>query len=124
MKKLLLFLVVILFPLSAHAQNIDDLNTLCEPYVPLILKYNWNALIAEEVMFFESSCNPEAINNSTSTGDYSVGLFQLNLYGNLQKNRPSKKWLLDPAHNVQYAYYLYQIYGFYPWSVYRDALKK
>lgn len=35
----------------------------------------------------ESSFNPGAFNNNPSTGDYSVGLWQINYYGNLAQSR-------------------------------------
>lgn len=79
-------------------------------------KYNWNQRIAYEVMMVESSGNHLALNNNPNTGDYSVGCFQVNLYGSLRNTRPSESWLKVPANNVAYAYQLYKANGWSPWG--------
>jgi len=61
----------------------------------------------------ESGGDPEVIN--TVSPDYSVGLFQINLYGNLAKSRPSEEWLKVPENNIAYAYELYQGRGWVHW---------
>lgn len=38
----------------------------------------------------ESGGNPQALNNNPSTGDYSVGLWQINYYGNLLSSRTQR----------------------------------
>jgi len=58
-------------------------------------------------MFKESSGNAGTVNDNPSTGDYSVGCFQINLYGANARNRPSEAWLKDAANNVSYAYKIY-----------------
>ena len=81
-----------------------------------IAKYNWNQSVARAVMLAESGGNPGIVNNNPRTGDYSVGCFQINLYGNLRNTRPSEAWLKNAANNVSYAYKLYQSSGWTPWG--------
>jgi hypothetical protein len=119
------FLALFLLPISVHAQVIPSK---CLQYAPLIEQYDWNYAIAASIMAHESSCDPSAVNASSTTGDDSYGLFQVNLYGNLAKSRPSAEWLSNPANNVAYAYSLYsapfdpasttdtRITGFTPWE--------
>lgn len=64
----------------------------------------------------ESGGNPEALNNNPLTGDYSVGLFQINLYGANAKTRPSEEWLKVPENNISYAYELYKNGGWGHWK--------
>lgn len=79
----------------------------CEHYRQLISQYDWRIETATAVMQAESSCNPQAVNNNPGTGDYSVGLFQINLYGANARTRPSEAELKDPATNIAWAYRLY-----------------
>ena len=79
-------------------------------------KYDWNQTIAYNVMRVESDGNHLALNNNPNTGDYSVGCFQVNLYGSLRNTRPSESWLKVPANNVAYAYKLYKASGWSPWG--------
>lgn len=81
-----------------------------------ITKYDWNHTVAHNVMLVESGGSQTAVNNNPSTGDYSVGCFQVNLYGNLRNTRPSEEWLKIAANNVSYAYQLYRESGWAPWS--------
>lgn len=81
-----------------------------------IQKYDWNKTVAYNVMIAESSGNHLTVNNNPSTGDYSVGCFQVNLYGRLRATRPSEAWLKIPANNVAYAYGLYRANGWSPWG--------
>jgi len=55
----------------------------------------------------ESSMRAEVINDNPKTGDYSVGVFQINLYKDLAKSRPSVEWLQIPENNIQFAKGLY-----------------
>lgn len=71
---------------------------------------------ALEIAKCESGLNPSAINDNPKTGDYSVGLFQINLYGDLAKERPSREWLLIPENNIQFAYELYLKRGWGAWG--------
>lgn len=81
-----------------------------------IAQYDWDKDLAYKIMKCESGGNPNALNNTPSTGDYSVGLFQINLYGDNAKSRPSEDWLKVPENNIAYAYELYKKGGFSHWS--------
>lgn len=81
-----------------------------------IQKYDWNKTVAHNVMIAESSGNHLTVNDNPRTGDYSVGCFQVNLYGRLASTRPSEAWLKIPANNVAYAYQLYAANGWSPWG--------
>lgn len=60
----------------------------------------------------ESGCRADVVNDNPKTEDYSVGLFQINLYGANAKHRPSEEELKDPRTNIEFAYQLYKDYGF------------
>lgn len=79
----------------------------CENYKNLVAQYDWHVPTALSVINAESTCNPSAVNNNPSTGDYSVGLFQINLYGANALTRPSEAELKNPATNIAWAYKLY-----------------
>ena len=81
----------------------------------LLEKYDWNVDEARKIMFCESSYNPEAHNYNHSTRDNSHGLFQINTYGNLSKDRPTREWLIVPENNVAYAYSLWEKNGWRDW---------
>jgi hypothetical protein len=72
-----------------------------------IAKYNWNVSVATAVARAESGLNPGSLNNNPSTGDYSVGCFQINLYGANARTRPSEAALKNAATNVEFAYRIY-----------------
>ena len=57
------------------------------------------------------SNNPSSINDNPSTGDYSVGCWQVNLRGDLANGRPSEDWLKNPVNNTQWAYEHYVAIG-------------
>lgn len=72
-------------------------------------------------MMAESGGRADALNNNASTGDYSVGCFQINILGKLAHGRPSEAELKNPEVNVAYAYHLYEKSGFTPWSAYKSG---
>ncbi len=72
-----------------------------------ITKYDWPHDVAYKVLLGESGNNPGRINNNPATKDYSVGCFQVNLYGAMRNTRPPEAWLLSAANNVSYAYKIY-----------------
>jgi hypothetical protein len=89
----------------------------------------WRGLVAKhfpanqvdtalKVMACESGGNSSALNNNPRTGDYSVGLFQINLFGRLATSRPSEAWLKVPENNIQYASRMARN-GWGAWSCYR-----
>ena len=81
-----------------------------------ISRYSWDSSIAYKIMLCESSGNPNSHNFNHTTKDNSVGLFQINLYGALAKERPSADWLKIPANNISYAFKLYQSGGWNHWK--------
>jgi hypothetical protein len=81
----------------------------------LIASYDWDYATAYRIMICESGRNPEALNDNPNTRDYSVGLFQINLYGNLRNTRPDEDWLRVPENNISYAYIIYQEQGWFAW---------
>jgi len=72
-------------------------------------------------MMAESSGRHDVVNYNPSTGDHSIGCFQVNILGNLAKERPSEEELKNPQVNVAYAHHLYEKHGFYPWSAYKNG---
>lgn len=69
-----------------------------------ISKYDWQQGVALAVARAESGLNPGSLNDNPSTGDYSVGCFQVNIYGANARTRPSEAQLKNAATNVQWAY--------------------
>lgn len=76
-----------------------------------IMKYNWNHSVAIAVAKAESGLNPGSLNNNPRTGDYSVGCFQINIYGANAKSRPSEAALKNAATNVAFAHKIYSANG-------------
>lgn len=72
-----------------------------------IVKYNWHQGMAIAVATAESGMRPGIVNHNPATQDYSVGCFQVNLWGDLAKSRPSEEQLRDAAVNVKWAYDAY-----------------
>lgn len=72
-----------------------------------IAKYDWNQSVALAVARAESGLNPGNLNDNPSTGDYSVGCFQVNIYGANAASRPSEAQLKIASVNVAFAYRLY-----------------
>lgn len=80
-------------------------------------------VLAVAIAMAESSGNPESVNNTPSTGDYSVGLWQINYYSSLRAERTRMfgppEGLTNPAKNAAAAYTLYRNRGgFRDWSTY------
>lgn len=73
-----------------------------------IAKYDWNHSVATAVMLAESGGDPGNLNDNPSTGDYSVGCFQVNIYGANARTRPSEAALKNAATNVSFAYGIYK----------------
>lgn len=71
---------------------------------------------ALKIMQCESHGVPSVVNDSPATGDYSIGLFQINILGDLAKNRPSEAWLKVPANNIAYAAAMQKAEGWKPWG--------
>ena len=91
----------------------------CEQYKPLIEQYDWDTETVIRIMKAESGCYPLALNDNPNTGDFSIGLMQINLYGGLANERPSKEELLIPENNLAFAYKLYSsTRGFGHWSTF------
>ena len=83
----------------------------------LVAQYDWDVEKALAILHCESGRNPLVVNDDPSTYDYSVGLFQINLYGYLREVNPSEEWLKDPTNNVEYAYGMYEHRGWNPWRI-------
>ena len=80
---------------------------------------DWNGDYAIKLFNCESGLNSKALNDNPLTKDFSVGIAQINLYGNLAKDRPSKEQLYQAKFNIDYAYEMYKKDGFKPWSCVR-----
>lgn len=76
-----------------------------------IAKHDWPQRTAQRIMQAESRGRARAVNDNPRTRDYSVGCFQINIYGRLAANRPSENWLKNPANNVAYAHEIYLSQG-------------
>jgi len=72
-----------------------------------IAKYPWNQSLATAVSTAESGMRPGIVNHNPATQDYSVGCFQVNLWGALANGRPSEEQLRNAAVNVKWAYDAY-----------------
>ena len=98
-----------------------------------VAMYDWPRTIAYEVMMVESSGNPDNQNDNSSTGDYSIGCFQINLLGeaNLRaKYRDAsalgytgsmtvadlETWLKVAKNNVAVAHKMWSSSGWSPWG--------
>lgn len=73
-----------------------------------VAKYDWNHSVATAVMLAESGGATWKVNNNPATGDYSVGCFQINIYGANARTRPSEAALKNAATNVAFAYQIYR----------------
>lgn len=92
--------------------------TTCEQYRPLLAMYDWNVETMMRICALESKGNPLAVNDTPRTGDYSVGLLQVNLYGNLAKSRPTEAELKIPEKNIAFSYKLFRSGGYRQWATY------
>ena len=110
---------VLVVPISPPKKYKTD----CDLYKSIIKEYNWDWDIAYQVMKAESGCNPSIINDNPLTKDYSVSLFQINLYGANAQHRPSEDWLKIPENNIAYAHKIYQEQGWKAWGVCRHTVK-
>ncbi len=96
----------------------------CSDFLEEVSKYDWDVNVVMQIMALESGCNPTALNNNPATRDYSVGLFQINLFGGNAASRPSEEWLKVPENNIAYAYKLYKTpTGYNHWTVYKKIVK-
>lgn len=66
---------------------------------------------ARQIATCESGLNEKAHNYNPKTKDDSYGLFQINLWGNNKKTRPSAETLLNPEENIKFAKSLYDNAG-------------
>jgi hypothetical protein len=92
----------------------------CVPYLPFVEQYDWNVQTALNVMFAESSCNPNAVNlNDTHTVKkdtvdkqlwYCVGSF------GLFQTSCTRPVYYDPALNVALAFKIYTEQGWQAWK--------
>lgn len=69
----------------------------------------------------ESGFNAGILNNTPATGDYSVGLYQINYYGGLDQSRtaafgPPAELAANPQAQTDAAYQLYKQSGWAPWQ--------
>ena len=80
-----------------------------------------NADVALAVAKAESGLDPLQVNDNPKTKDYSVGLYQINLYGRLKESRPSEEWLKDAKNNIDYAKSMFDSQGWQPWSAYKNG---
>lgn len=76
-----------------------------------IVKYKWPQSVAIAVASAESGMRPGVVNNNPSTGDYSIGCFQVNIYGGNAASRPSQEQLMNAKVNVEWAYNNYVANG-------------
>lgn len=76
-----------------------------------IAKYDWVQSTALAISFAESGYDPNTLNDNPATLDYSIGCFQINIYGANARTRPSEAELKDPVVNVAFAYKLYASNG-------------
>ena len=76
-----------------------------------VAKYDWDQSTARAVMMAESGGETWKLNDNPATGDYSVGCFQINIYGANAYSRPSERALKNATINVAFAYQIYKSNG-------------
>lgn len=74
--------------------------------------YDWDDDLALGIMNCESTASSTIVNDNPNTGDHSIGLFQINIYGANAKERPTEEELKNPDTNIAFAYKLYKDGGF------------
>lgn len=87
----------------------------------LVSKYDWDVELATKIVLCESSGRIDVVNNNPATGDYSVGLMQVNIKGSLAKDRPLEEDLKNPEKNIEFSYLLYKSGG---WKNWRNCYNK
>ena len=130
---------------SEPIEEILTEGTTIEDYIKYKFGDDWKVALA--IARAESGLNPlrEGIHDAyslpkvspTYPGECSIGLFQVNLASDGCKGRqvhatriPGEdlgakiEWLKDYKNNVDYAYKLYEVQGFNPWSTYKTGLYK
>lgn len=85
-----------------------------------------SAPIAAAIALAESTGNPSALNNDPNTGDYSVGLWQVNYFGSLYQSRTAQfgppAQLTNPLANAKAAVAISDNgTNFSPWSTYKSG---
>lgn len=111
-------------PKPLHKPQIALSQGDCEQYRDIIDNYDWDVEIAMKIASHESGCDTSIVNDNPATGDYSIGIFQINIFGANAKYRPSEQALKDPATNIAYAYSLWKSSGFQSqWSVCRSVVR-
>ena len=83
-----------------------DIKGLVAKYFPDCPELAW------QIALKESNANPNQHNYNTKTKDDSWGLYQINLYGDLKKERPEPSQLVNAEFNIKYARMLYENSGF------------
>jgi len=91
----------------------------CNAYRELVSQYGWNVEVMMKIMQAESGCRSQVVNDNPKTKDFSVGLFQINIFGGNAKHRPSEEELKDAKINIEWAYKIYQEQGYGAWGVCR-----
>ena len=115
--------LVYLIPSRHYYINAQEPITL-EEYIEETIRatFHEEPNVALDIARCESELNPEALNDVAP--DYSVGIFQVNIHGELSKTRPSEEWLKDPDNNIRYARELYDEVGWSAWSCYKKVTLK
>ena len=101
----------------------------------ILEKFGDEGELALAIAKAESGLNPLAMNTNANTGDYSIGLYQINLIGKLFEGRLKRarhlgytgeatrealtEWLQDEDNNIEYAYSMSRTNGWTAWSTYK-----
>ena len=124
-------IMLILLPISLYSEELPrekevevirtTIKAECNVYRSEVEKYDWDSEIMLKIMELESGCRETVINDNPNTGDYSIGLFQINLYGANAKYRPSEEHLKIGGNNIAYAYELYSNGGYRHWTTFKKV---
>ena len=106
-------------PVEAPTMAVEAISvelTSKEAIVDYIRSKDWKGQedLAVKIAVCESGLHSKALNDKGK--DFSIGVYQINLYGNLALTRPSKEWLENPQNNIDYANEMFLKEGFRPWS--------